>query len=312
MANSGMFDGLILVATVFAAGAALLLAFGLRLRLAHVRADARIAAYVVAPGLGDSSLDDMPSLRERVVLPFVSWAAGLVDRALPEKQVERIRINLAMAGFGSARHLSSFLAAKALFAAGLGGLALLYQAGGGSGAFQGIVLAAAGAAIGFYLPGVWLGRRIAQRHQQLAKALPDALDLLSISVSAGLGFDGAMLEVVQRWDNPLTRELAIVLRDLKLGRSRRDALRDLSRRTGLPDVGSFVAAVIQADELGTPIKDTLQVLAEQIRLGRRQRAEERAGKATIKMLIPMALFIFPALFVVLLGPAVPSFSAMLH
>src|SRR6266536_3275389 len=102
MANSGMFDGLILVATVFAAGAALLLAFGLRLRLAHVRADARIAAYVVAPGLGDSSLDDMPSLRERVVLPFVSWAAGLVDRALPEKQVERIRINLAMAGFGSA------------------------------------------------------------------------------------------------------------------------------------------------------------------------------------------------------------------
>jgi len=243
-------------------------------------------------------------------VPLVAALADATQGLMPARQVERIRVNLALAGMPYSRHLSQFLAAKAALAVGLA-LAIGLYATRGAGPSGGTVLGAlAAGALGFYLPGIWLGRRIARRRQLLVKALPDALDLLSISVSGGLGFDGAMQEVVQRWSNPLTEEFGAVLRDLKLGTSRRDALRDMGRRTGVEEITAFVVAVIQADELGTPMRDVLHIQAEQMRMRRRHKAEESARKAVIKMLVPMVFFIFPSLFIVLIGPAVPMLALL--
>jgi tight adherence protein C len=275
--------------------------------------EARLEVFV-GPSLGVGQAPKRgPSFLSRTLTPLtplVAVLAELTSSLLPDRQLERIRANLAMAGMPYSRQAAQFLAVKAGMALGAALLAGLYLLRVGAPLVQMLVTAALAGVLGFYLPGIWLGRRMASRQQQVLKALPDALDLLSISVSAGLGFDGAMLEVVQRWQNPLTEEFAAVLRDLKLGTSRRDALREFARRTGIEDVANFVAAVIQADELGTPMREVLNVQAEQMRMRRRHRAEERARKATIKMLLPMVLFIFPALYVVLLGPAVPSLSVL--
>jgi len=161
------------------------------------------------------------------------------------------------------------------------------------------------AMIGYILPGIWLDRKIKERKKNILKALPDALDLLCISVEAGLAFDLALQRVAQKWDNELSREFQRVLQDIRLGRTRREALRDLVTRTGVEDVQTFVSAVIQADQLGVSMSKILRIQSDQLRVRRRQRAEEAAQKAPVKMLIPMVFLIFPALFVVILGPAVP-------
>ena len=306
----------IYVVALLASGGVLCFVQGVRLRLAHAQIGDRFDLHV-APALGvrrPQAAEGSFSRRTFATLfaplaPLVRWLATATEGFLPARQVERIRANLALAGMPYSRQLGQFLAAKAALSMALASLAALWQARQGAPFALAALSTILGAALGFYLPGIWLGRRMARRRREVFRALADALDLLSISVSAGLGFDGAMLEVVQRWQNALTEEFGAVLRDLKLGKSRRDALRDLSRRTGVEEITSFVAAVIQADELGTPLRDVLHIQAEQMRQRRRHRAEETARKAVIKMLIPMVFFIFPALFVVLIGPAVPSMQA---
>lgn len=299
-------------AALLASAGVLCFALGLRTCADRSRVDERMAAYVAPPVHPTQRKDDRPSFRARALVPAVAWLARMVGNLLPDRQIERIRTHMALAGMPYSRQLTQFLAAKAGLAIGAALLTSLYLLPSGESLLKTLGLALAAGALGFYLPGLWLARRIAHRRRQISRALPDALDLLSISVSAGLGFDGAMLEVVQRWKNPLGDEFAAVLRDLKFGKARRDALRELAERTGVEDVTDFVAAVIQADELGTPIKETLQIQAEQMRVRRRHRAEELARKATIKMLIPMAIFIFPAMFIVLVGPAVPSLRTFLQ
>ena len=302
------------LAGILASAGALAVAVGARARLARARLDARMGTFVAAAGAGavrGQRFQSVRAFQDRVIVPLIGPLAGAIDRLLPGKQVEQIRTNLAIAGLPYSRHLSYFLAAKAGLALGMPVLVVLYALPLGFPLANVILLAATGAVLGFYVPGIWLGRRMAGRRKQILRALPDALDLLSISVSAGLGFDGAMLEVVHRWQNPLTEEFTAVLRDLKLGAARRDALRAFAQRTGLEEVSGFAAAVIQADELGTPLKDVLVVQAEMIRRQRRYKAEETARKAVIKMLLPMVLFIFPAMFVVLLGPVVPSLRMLL-
>jgi tight adherence protein C len=165
--------------------------------------------------------------------------------------------------------------------------------------------------LGLYMPYMWLRRRVEWRQRALLSALPDALDLMAISVSAGLSLDSSMQEVAQKWDGELSRELGQVLNEMQLGASRREALQGLVERTQLDDFRLLVAALIQADELGANLSETMSVQAEQLRIRRRQLAEEKARKAPVKMLIPLVLFIFPAMFVVLLAPAVIQFmSAM--
>jgi tight adherence protein C len=161
-----------------------------------------------------------------------------------------------------------------------------------------------GAALGFFLPLLWLRSKINARKKEIIKSLPDAMDLLTIAVEAGMGFDGALQKVAEKWDNQLSRAFGKVVQEMRLGLIRREALRNMSNNMDVPDVTSFVAAIIQADQLGVSIAKILRVQSEQMRVKRRQRAEEQANKAPIKMLFPMVFLIFPALFVVLLGPAV--------
>jgi len=157
--------------------------------------------------------------------------------------------------------------------------------------------------LGFYLPQMWLGSKIARRQKEVRKALPDALDLLTICVEAGLGFDAAMAQVCQKWNSQLTMALQRVLQEIQLGKMRREALRDMADRIGLAELTSFVAAVIQSEQLGVRLANVLHIQADQMRVRRRQIAEEEARKAPLKMLIPMALLIFPALIIVLITPA---------
>jgi tight adherence protein C len=159
--------------------------------------------------------------------------------------------------------------------------------------------------LGFYLlPTLWLSSQIRGRQAEIVKALPDALDLLTISVEAGLGFDAAMNKVAEKWSNELSVAFKRVIQEIQMGKLRREALRDMADRMDVSDVSSFVAAIIQADQLGVSIAKVLRIQSEQMRIRRRQRAEEKAHQAPVKMLFPMVFLIFPAILIVLLGPAI--------
>ena len=161
--------------------------------------------------------------------------------------------------------------------------------------------------IGFALPNMFISRRIRSRQLELTNSLPDALDMLTIAVEAGLSFDQGMGEIVVRWQNELSREFRRVLNAIGMGTSRREALEQFRERTGVPDIVSFVVAVNHAEDLGTSLGDVLNVQSAEMRTRRRQRAQEKAMKVPVKMMIPMVLFIFPAMFAVILGPTVPVF-----
>jgi tight adherence protein C len=151
---------------------------------------------------------------------------------------------------------------------------------------------------------MWLKSKITRRQQAILRALPDALDLLVICVEAGLGFDAAMGKVYEKWDNELAVAFGRVLREIQLGKVRREALRDMSGRMDVPDVTGFIAAIIQADQLGVSMSKILRVQSDQMRVKRRQRAQEKAHQAPVKMMLPMVFLIFPSLWIVLLGPSI--------
>ena len=158
--------------------------------------------------------------------------------------------------------------------------------------------------MGFMFPEIWLSRRIKKRQKAILLSVPDTLDLLTISVRAGLSFDGALAKVVEKTYGPLADEFRRALAEIRVGKARRDALSDIRLRTEVPALSNFIAAIIQAEQLGVPIAKVLQVQSEQLRIERRQRAEEMAAKAPIKMLFPLVGCIFPSMFIVILGPAI--------
>jgi tight adherence protein C len=157
--------------------------------------------------------------------------------------------------------------------------------------------------LGFFIPDLLLSSKITRRQKAIRKSMPDALDLLTICVEAGLGFDGALAKVCEKWDDELSWAFGRVLREIQLGKLRREALRDMADRMGIPEMTSFVAAVIQSEQLGVSMAKVLRIQSDQMRVKRRQAAEEEAHKAPIKMLIPMALLIFPSICIVLMSPA---------
>ena len=169
---------------------------------------------------------------------------------------------------------------------------------------KGLLFGLPAAILGFYLPDLLLQGRIDHRQKEVRKAMPDGLDLLTICVEAGLGFDAAMSKLYEKWDNELGRAFGRVVREIQLGKLRREAFRDMADRLGVTEMSSFVAAVIQSEQLGVSMAQVLRIQADQMRIRRRQIAEEAAHKAPIKMLLPMALFIFPALCIVLMAPAI--------
>lgn len=156
---------------------------------------------------------------------------------------------------------------------------------------------------GFYLPDLILQAKIDRHQDVIRKAMPDALDLLTICVEAGLGFDAAMSKVAEKWDNEMGRAFGRVVREIGLGKLRREAMRDMAERLGIPEMTSFVAAVIQSEQLGVSMAQVLRIQSDQMRIMRRQRAEEKAHRAPVQMVFPMGIFIFPALCIVMMGPA---------
>lgn len=246
------------------------------------------------------------SFAERFLRPLMTQLSKSVSRVTPSGMLDSVQRQLLHAGLSGRTQVSDFMGIKALVtlvAAALSvGLALLFGQG-----VVGIVLyVLVFGIVGFFVPDLWLRSQTRQRMQELTRALPDAIDLLTISVEAGLGFDQALARVVSKSDNALTREFARVIQEMRIGIARRDALRALVERTGVEDLSSFISAIIQAEQLGASVANVLRIQSVEMRVRRRQHAERLAQLAPIKILFPMAFLIFPPIFVVVLGPAIPK------
>jgi tight adherence protein C len=242
---------------------------------------------------------------QRIIRPLIKGMAQFIGRFAPQRNIENMRRRLELAGKPYGWGPTEFLGVRGLAGILLSVLAFLLLTVTGQPAGKRLLATLVAAGLGFYLlPTLWVSSRITNRQTEIVKALPDALDLLTISVEAGLGFDAAMSKVASKWENELSLAFNRVIQEIQMGKLRREALRDMADRMDVPDVTSFVAAIIQADQLGVSIAKVLRIQSEQMRIRRRQRAEEKAHQAPVKMLFPMAFLIFPALFIVLLGPAV--------
>jgi len=239
---------------------------------------------------------------DRVILPALAGLAGLVSAVLPARLLEEVRHKLAMAG--ATTSLNAFLVQWALLALlfPLLFLALLLLSGSAFGAAELFILAGL-ALLGAAVPYLWLNMRIHRRQRVIWRSLPDAFDLITTSVEAGLGLDAALGRVAEKVPGPFASELDITLREIVMGRPRRDALGDLSTRTGIDDLSAFVNAILQAEQMGVSIGQVLRVQSEQLRVRRKQRAEQAGRRAAILMIFPVIVFNLPALFLVAIGPA---------
>jgi tight adherence protein C len=240
------------------------------------------------------------SLRERIVLPAASRIAKAMLRMNRRESLEVVHQRLLAAGLASVAP-SSFLATKGMLAGGGAFFGLVIWVGTGSA--MGFLMLIGFAGIGYMAPGFVVGSRVRKRRDAVQAELPDALDLLAVSVEAGLGFDAAISKLVEHMHGPLIDEFGLALSEMRVGESRQDALKKLSARIDSPELGAFVRAIIQADQLGISLGRILRVQAVDSRLKRQTAAEEKAMKAPIKMLFPTVVFIFPAMFIVILGPA---------
>jgi tight adherence protein C len=301
-------DALLLLAG-FAAVAA-----GVATALSALRTPAVDAGAVLADLEGDTPLLDEFStrLREpllaRLVRPLGRQTAERLTGLLPRARIEKVRHKLLVAGALPVIGPEEFIVVQAVTAGAgvLGGLFLARLTGQEGMAVLRLVVILS--AVGVFAPMSWLSRRREARQASIRKDLPDVLDLLVISVEAGVGFEGAVEVVTRHFDSPLAHELAHTLREMELGLPRRDALQNLKRRTEVAELSNFVLILVQADALGMPIGRVLRSQAVEMRSKRRQWAREKAGKLPVKIMVPLVLFILPALFVVILGPAAMSIS----
>lgn len=258
---------------------------------------------------GAVTLDDLEmqaSFYDRFFRPLAGWFSRLFARFTPQQSLESTQKRLMNAGLMGQMQVSDFVGMKGMATfGGVGfGLLLAFASHGSSAGF--FVLVVMFGIMGYVAPDLWLRNKMSQRKLAIANALPDSIDLLTISVEAGLGFDQAMARIVSKADNLLTREFARVLQQMRLGVARRDALRELVVRTDVEDLSQFVGAIIQAEQLGASIGRVLRIQSAEMRVRRRQRAQKLAQQAPIKMLFPMAFLILPSIFVVVLGPAIPK------
>jgi tight adherence protein C len=242
---------------------------------------------------------------ERVIYPLARLLGELAIRFTPQNALVSISRKLELAGSPSQLDPTLFLSLQFFGALGFGGLILaVFRLKESPAPLSEAMLYALGfGLLGFYFPQLWLGSKIARRQKGIRKAMPDALDLLTICVEAGLGFDAAMAKVSEKWQTELSMAFARVIQEVQLGKLRREAMRDMAERIGIPEMTSFVAAIIQSEQLGVSMAKVLHIQADQMRMKRRQYAEEEAHKAPLKMLIPMTLLIFPSLGIVLMTPA---------
>jgi len=243
---------------------------------------------------------------ERVIYPIARKMGEFTLRFTPQNWLNSTTRKLELAGRTSKMDATVFITMEFIIG-GIVGLAtflLLRFLGNNLSTGRIFLFTVAMTLMGFYLPQFQLSRSITKRQNEIRKGLPDALDLLTICVEAGLSFDGAMAKVAEKWDNEISMAFARVIQEIQLGKLRREALRDMQANIGVSEMTSFVAAIIQSELLGVSMAKVLRVQADQMRVRRRQRAEEEAHKAPIKMLIPMAFIMFPSIMIILLTPAV--------
>ena len=243
---------------------------------------------------------------ERVVYPLARKLGEITLRFTPQNWLSRINRRLELAGRSSRMDATIFLTLQFIFGILIGGLTftLLKLLGNNIPSGRIFLFTLVLTLIGFYLPHFQLSSSITSRQKQIRRDMPDALDLLTICVEAGLGFDAAMARVAEKWTSPLSLSFARVIQEIQLGKLRREALHDMQENIGISELTSFVAAIIQSEQLGVSMAKVLRVQADQMRVRRRQLAEEEAHKAPIKMLVPMAFIMFPSLLIILLAPAV--------
>jgi len=298
-----VFVALILVVVVLLVGLVLV---GVREDTGEDPLQRRLAEY------GDrdtpASLEEIElslSTRERVIVPMYKALARFAVTFTPENQIDSIRRQIELAGKSATMEPVTFFGQRVALtlAMGLGAFVLFFFVTDW-GPVKGAIGTIVGAALGYFLPVLQLKSQIRRRQDSIVKALPDALDLLTICVEAGLGFEQAMGKVYEKWDNDLAIAFGRVLQEIQLGKRRSEALRDMSRRMDVPDVTSFVAALVQAEQLGVSVAKILRIQSDQMRVKRRQRAQEKAQQAPVKMMIPMVLLIFPSIWIVLLGPSI--------
>jgi tight adherence protein C len=292
------------LAAVFASVLLVLVALGVGRTERHAvsRSLAAIESLSLAsPDLRSRELETPFSAR--VLVPATQRLSDLGRRLTPSDQAQRLQARLDLAGNPTGWDVDRVLAVKVvttLAGAALGfGLPILL----GSTLSATLLIGVGSTALGYFLPNLALYQLGATRSERIRRELPDALDLMTISVEAGLAFDAALAQVAKNTQGPLADEFFRVLSEMQIGRSRLEALRALSERTDVDDLQTFVTAMVQADTFGIPVADVLRSQAHEMRVRRRQRAEERAQKVPVKIIFPLLLCIMPALFVVVIGPA---------
>ena len=290
-----------------AAGAILLIALGLAGSSPVDPVQARLTQLGTMQAKNLEELELQQPFLERTLRPFAARLSSSMSRVASSSFQERTEKRLALAGNPGNLRVADWLGIKAV-AAIIGAILFLFLFGVvgllGLPPVLRILMGAVGLLFGYTFPEFWLGRRVRARQKAILLMVPDTLDLLTISVRAGLGFDAALAKVVEKLKGPLSDEFRRTLAEVRVGKARREALRDMIPRTEVPALTNFVGAVIQAEQLGVSISKVLQVQSEQLRIERRQRAEEMAAKAPIKMLFPLVGCIFPSLFIIILGPAI--------
>ena len=244
-------------------------------------------------------------LSERTIKPIIRGLSGLVGRFYPANTVRSLQLKLKRAGMENTS-VEFFLGVKG-FAAIVGAVAIsalvnLITSDG----TQTIFGALGGLILGFYAPDFFIGNKAGGRNNSILEQLPDALDLLTISVEAGLGFDAAIVKVTEKLKGPLSEEFKRAAQEQRVGKSRQEALRGIAERVDVKELQNFISAIIQADQLGVSMSKVLRIQSEQLRTERRQRAEEKAAKAPILIMLPTVGCIFPSLFIVILAPAALS------
>lgn len=245
------------------------------------------------------------SFSNRIFMPAIRGIGRFFGRITPAGSIESLAKKLITAGSPlglGAREFYGISMASALLGVYLG--FIIFRRGTST---INLLLSILVLIFFYAAPKVWLHSLVSSRQNRVRKGLPDALDMLSVCATAGLGFDQSLQRVSEYWDTPIGHEFGRVINEMEMGLTRRDALRNLADRLDIREISSFVALIIQTEQLGMSISDTLHAQAEQMRIERRHRAQEQAQKAPVKMLIPMALLIFPALLAVILGPAIPAF-----
>ncbi len=293
-----------LVVGVFAAVAIFLVVVGFSTRRAAPvdLLDARLAVYE-APEDNSKTLAEIElsqPFADRFIKPFLDRMGRRVAALQPKDQARKLQIMIDLAGRPLGINAASLVAVQITLAVVLGiaflGLAALLN-------FPPLLGLVFGLIVGYIGPQYYLKRIVTARQKEITLALPNSLDLLCISVEAGLGFDAALTRVVEKFDNALSREFAFVLNEIRLGRPRQEALEELGHRSGVQELNAFIQALVQSDQLGVGIARVLRIQSDELRRRRRQKAEAKAQQASLKMLFPMVGCIFPSLFVILLGPA---------